>query len=121
VEAEFRHGAWWGRIDEDGVGPFSVSAEWDSGAVVTESVPILIPVAIPPVETIPVSEGLQIRWPSRAGFLYSIEHSDDLRNWTAGAGGRRHFGTGEWLDDVDEATPGEPRGFSRLKIMRVNE
>ena len=121
VIAEFRHGAWWAHRGTDASSFVRVVAQWPDGTVQMEMAPFEPLLPAPIIHPAATANGLRIRWLSRAGYLYFLECSNDLREWQPADNGTPVFGTGDWREITCPLPDKQSAHFARLRVMRVND
>ncbi len=119
--AEFHQGAWWARSKAVGAAFARVLVRWPDGTTRLKQAPLNPPLPAPTLHPVRAEPGLRIQWRSRAGCLYTVEQSDDLRHWRPCASTAPLFGTGRPLAVTMDFPPHSPARFFRLRISRVNE
>jgi hypothetical protein len=122
VAAQYENGAWWYSTGLNTRQPTSVvSVTWSGGFTRTETVFLDPPPFVPQLHPQKIPGGLRVGWWSRAGYRYTLEHSEDLFDWSPADSRTIHFGTGGWMEADDLVPPSSGRAFSRLQADRLTD
>ena len=121
IPAHFQTGAWWITMPNGSNPDSQIVASWAGGPTLTRTVPLSEPAIVPQLHPQKITDGLRVGWWSRAGYRYTLEHSEDLFDWSPAEPGTIHFGTGGWMEADDLLPSVSGRAFSRIQAERLTD